>query len=171
MKKMRNHSYGRKWESLCLKTIISNLALKQKQISGNAIETKFVPQYMCIFMNDLEIKFLKGQHLQLLVFILMMLLFIWTHGKESYRKFLEELNGFNQYIKFAYEHNVENSPFLDLKVKLQDGKIDTDLHVRPTDRHLCLHFSSSHPNKTKRSVFFRKFFCINRLFSKESDFE
>ena len=56
-------------------------------------------------------------------------------------------------------------------MKLQDGKIDTDLHVRPTDRHLCFHFSSAHPNDNKRSVFFSQFFCINRFFSKESDFE
>ena len=59
----------------------------KQQISGNAVETKFVPQYMCIFMNDLEIKFLKGQHLQLLVFILMMLLFIWTHVKRVTENF------------------------------------------------------------------------------------
>ena len=83
-----------------------------------------------------------------------MLLFIWTHGEESYRKILEKVDGFNQYIKFTHEYNVENNPFLDLKVKLQDGKIITDLHVRPSDRHQYLHFSSAHPNHTKRSVSF-----------------
>ena len=39
----------------------------KQQVSGTAIETKFVPQYMRIFMNDLEIKFLKGQPIELLV--------------------------------------------------------------------------------------------------------
>lgn len=97
MKKMRKPFLRKKIGEFMFKNNYFKFGTKIKQqISGNAVETKFVPQYMCIFMNDLEIKFLKGQHLQLLVFILMMLLFIWTHGKESYRKFLEELNGFNQ---------------------------------------------------------------------------
>ena len=41
--------------------------------------------------------------------------FIWTHGKESLKKFSEELNSFNQYLKCTYEYSVENIPFLDLK--------------------------------------------------------
>ena len=43
--------------------------------------------------------------------------------------------------KFAYEYSVEKIPFLDLKVGLKDGKIATDLHMKPTDRHQYLHFS------------------------------
>ena len=42
---------------------------KIKQISGTAIGTKFAPPYACIFMNDLETKFLEGQHLQTLVWL------------------------------------------------------------------------------------------------------
>ena len=43
-------------------------------------------------------------------------------------------------MKFTYEYNVENIPFLDLKVALNDGKITTDVHVKPTDRHQYFHF-------------------------------
>ena len=53
---------------------------------------------------------------------------------------------------------------------LKDGKI-TDLHVKPTDRHQYLHFSSAHPNHTKRSVVFSQTLRISRLCSNESDFE
>ena len=49
-------------------------------------------------------------------------------------------------MKFTYEHSVENILFLDLKVGLKDGKITTDLHVKPTNRHEYLDFSSAHPN-------------------------
>ena len=54
---------------------------------------------------------------------------------------------------------------------LKDGKITTDSHVKPTDRHQYLHFSSAHPNHTKRSVVFSKTLRISRLCSNESDFE
>ena len=54
---------------------------------------------------------------------------------------------------------------------LKDGKIATDLHVKPTDRHQYLHFSSAHPNHTKRSIVFIQTLRISRLCSNESDFE
>ena len=65
------------------------------QISGTAIGTKFAPPYACMFMSDLESKFLEGQHLQRLVWLLYIddIFLIWTHGEESLKKFLEELKG------------------------------------------------------------------------------
>ena len=124
-------------------------------------------------MSDLEIKFLDGQHLQPLVWLRYIddIFFIWTPGEDSFKKFLEELNDFNQYMKFTCEYNAENIPFLDLKVGLKDGKITTDLHVKPTDHQQYLYFSSAHPNHTKRSVVFRQTLRTSRLRSNESDFE
>ena len=43
-------------------------------------------------------------------------------------------------------------PFLDLNVKLAKGKLETDLHIKSTDRHQYLHYMSSHPEHTKRSI-------------------
>ena len=54
-----------------------------------------------------------------------MIFFHLAHGEESLKKLLDELNGFNQHIKFTYEYSVENIPFPDLKVGLKDGKIAT----------------------------------------------
>ena len=124
-------------------------------------------------MSDLETKFLLSQHLQPLVCLRYIddIFFIWTHGEESLKKFLDKLNGFNQYIKFTYEYSVENISFLDLKVELKDGKVATDLNVKPTDRHQYLHFSSAYPNHDKRSVVFSQTLRISRLCSSESDFE
>ena len=39
----------------------------KQQISGTAIYTKFTPPYACIFMDQVESEFLKGQTHQLLV--------------------------------------------------------------------------------------------------------
>ena len=45
----------------------------------------------------------KSQHLQNLVWLRYIndIFFIWTHGEESYKKFLDEPNGFNQYINMS----------------------------------------------------------------------
>ena len=77
---------------------------------------------------------------------------ILTHGKEHLETFLQELNNFNLDLKFTYESNKKEIPFLDLKVKLNEGKISTDLYIKSTDKHQYLHFTLSHPNHTKTSI-------------------
>ena len=47
--------------------------------------------------------------------------------------------------KITSDSSKENVAFLDLKVKLKQGKIEMDLHVKPKDRHQYLHYTSSHP--------------------------
>ena len=93
------------------------------------------------------------------------------HLDLNVKKFLEELNDFNQYKKFTQEYCVENISFLDLNVRLKDGKIVTHLHVKPTDYHQYLHFSLDHPNHTKCSVVFSQTLRISRFCFNESDFE
>ena len=61
--------------------------------------------------------------------------FLWTHGKERLETFLQELNNFDSDFKFIYDSNKKEIPFLDLKVKLNEGKISTDLYTKYTGRH------------------------------------
>ena len=48
-------------------------------------------------MNNVETKFLEGQHLQPLVCLwyVDVIFFICTHGEEGLKKFLDKLNDFN----------------------------------------------------------------------------
>ena len=96
----------------------------KKQISGTAIGTKFAPPCACIFMDELETKFLQSQSLQPLVWLRYIddIFFIWTHGKDKLEMFLDGLNRFNNNIKFTHESSKENVTFLDLIVKLSKGR-------------------------------------------------
>ena len=47
----------------------------------------------------------------------------------------------------------------------------TTLHIKSTDRHQYLHYASSHPEHTKRSVVFSQTLRISRLCSEENDFK
>ena len=82
----------------------------KEQISRTTIGTKFSPPQACIFINDLETKFLEYQHLPPLVWLLYVddIFFIWTHNEENLKKFLDELNDFCKYVKFTYEYSVEH---------------------------------------------------------------
>ena len=110
-----------------------------------AIGTKFPPFYACIFMDELETRFLESQSLQPLVWFRYIddIFFIWTHGKDKLKKFLDDLNSFGDSIKFTHESSKESVALLDC--------LTTDLCFKGTDRHEY-HFNSSHPDHTKRSI-------------------
>ena len=99
------------------------------------------------------------------------IIFIWTHVEDKLKTFLEHLNSFDPSLKFTHESSKESLPFLDLKVKLSKGKISTDLYVKDTDRHQYLHYTSFHPNHTKRSIVYSQALRVKRIYSEERDFE
>ena len=84
--------------------------------------------------------------------------------------FLKHLNSVTPNLSFTYEASKNCIPFLGLKVKLIDCKLETDLCMKPTDRHQYLHYLSSHPEHTKRSIVYSQTLRVNRLCSLEKDF-
>ena len=51
--------------------------------------------------------------------------FIWEHGEESLRDFIDRVNLFHPTIKFTAEYSKEEVNFLDLNIKLIDGELKT----------------------------------------------
>ena len=105
-------------------------------------------------MDQVESKFLQTQKFQPLVWFRYIgnIFFIWTHGENSLKNFLMEFNNFNPNIKFTYEFSEASINFQYLNVKLSNGKLQTSLNLKPTDRLQYLHFQLSHPKHTKRSI-------------------
>ena len=110
----------------------------------SAIGTKFAPRYACIYMDEVEQKFLETQSKKPLIWLRYIddIFFIWTHGEQELERFLKDLNNFTPNLSFTHEASKNCIPFLDLKVKLIDGKLETDLYMKPTDRHQYLHYLS-----------------------------
>ena len=98
-------------------------------------------------------------------------IYIWTHCKEKLEEFLKGFNNYHPNIKFTHEFNKENIPFLDLKVSLSGRQLTTDLHIKSTDKHQYLHYTSAHPDHTKRSIVFSQALRVSRIFSNEIDSE
>ena len=143
-----------------------------QQKSGAAIGTKFAPPYACIYVDEVEQKLLlQMQSEKLLIWLRYIddIFLIWTHGEQEIFKFLKHLNSFTRNLSFPHEVSKTCIPFLDLKVKLIDGKLETDLCMKPTDGHHYLHYLSSHPEHTKCSVVYNQTLCINRLCSLKKD--
>ena len=73
------------------------------QISGTAIGTKFAPTYACIFMDEIETKFLETQEFQPLVWFRYIddVFFISPHGQDKLVSFMLEFNSYHPNIKFT----------------------------------------------------------------------
>ena len=145
----------------------------KQQISVTAIGTKFPPPYACILIDQVESEFLKTQIHQPLVWFRYIddIFFILTHGQEKLKQFLVDFNKFHPFLKFTPESSRKNVTFLDVNVKFLNGKINIDLHIKATYRHQYLHYTSSHPHLTKRSIVYSQALRVSWICSFEEDFK
>ena len=141
----------------------------KQQISGTTTGTKCTPTHACINMDEFENEFLSLPSDKPLAWLRYIdeVFFIWTHGEKELHKFMEDLNNHQPNIKFFSKNCV---PFLDLDVQLSRSELTTNLHRKPTDRHQYLHFTSSHPNYTKRSIVYSQALRVNMISSRKCDF-
>ena len=76
-----------------------------KQKRGTAIGTKFAPPYAILFMADFEKKMLETFEKKPMIWWRYIddKFFIWEHGEESLKVFIEQVNMFHSTIKFTAE--------------------------------------------------------------------
>ena len=96
---------------------------------------------------------------------------VWTHGNEKLESFIAYLNSIHPTITFTSERSSTSIPFLDVKIFLENGKIQTDLYCKPTDKHQYLLHSSSHPYHTKISIPYSLALRLRRICSKDDFFD
>ena len=144
----------------------------KQQISGTTIGTKFPPTYACVFMNQVETDFLRAQEKVPLVWFCYIddIFFIWTHGENDLRSFMQKLNQFHPYLSFTYEFSKKYIAFLDCLVNLFENKLTTDLYVKPTDTHQYFDYTSLHPEHTKKSIVYSQTLRLRWICSFETDF-
>ena len=84
--------------------------------------------------------------------------------------FITYLNNLHPTIKCTSSFSYNEIPFLDVKVMLLNGKLETDLYVKPTDKHQYLLKSSCHPSHTKQSITFSMALRLRRICSTDEFF-
>ena len=144
-----------------------------KQKRDTAIGTKFAPPYSILFMADLEKRLLSDIHLKPYIWWRYIddIFLIWEHGEECLKLFLEKINSIHPTIKFSADWSYSSVNFLDVKVIMKDGKIITDLYVKPTDTHQYLDSSSCHPYRCKESTPYSQALRLNRICSNNTFFD
>ena len=137
-----------------------------KQINGVAMGTKMGPNYANLFVGYVEEQIfnqfdgpkpeLFGRYIDDCL------------GATSCTK--EELEQFIAFVKFTWEISETSVTFLDINISVQDNKLATSVHYKPTDSHSYLLYSSSHPSHVKDSIPYSQFLRLRRLCSEDSDF-
>ena len=95
---------------------------------------------------------------------------IWNHGKPALEECKELANSIHPTIKFSFESNENEIPFLDTLIyRGKDNCILTRLYHKPTDKQY-LHFNSAHPWRQKRSVPYGLLIRCKRVCSEETCF-
>ena len=173
---IRNHVDNRENKEVTTDTLVelADIVLKNnyfqfldktfKQKRGTAIGIKFAPPYSILFMADLEKRLLFDIDLKPYIWwrYIDYIFLIWEHGEESLKLLLEKINS-------IWSYGLVN--FLDVKVIMKDGKIITDLYVKPTDTPQYLDSSSCHPYHCKKSIHYSQALCLNRICSNNASFD
>ena len=144
-----------------------------KQNIGAAMGSKPVPHYADIFMSQIDEKIEalaeedKAAFLALLKRFLDDFFLLYFGSSRKLHELFEKINNMHPTIKFTMSHTTRDDepledrcdcdamtsiPFLDTSCSIIDGRIDTDLFKKETDRNQYLLPSSCHPSQTKKAI-------------------
>ncbi|KAL8598101.1 hypothetical protein ACOMHN_030387 [Nucella lapillus] len=145
-----------------------------QQIQGTAMGTPMAPAIANLYMGWVEKRLLSKtpwlvdpESWRRFIDDIIML---WTHGEKKLLEFLNWLNEQHQQIKFTWNYGQKQIPFLDVSISLVEGRLETDLHVKPTDVNMLLPFKSCHPRHCRRGIPFGQCIRIHRICSREDTF-
>jgi len=142
------------------------------QTEGTAIGSRLGMNYASTYMGAWEEKLFRQSEKQPLAYFRFVddVWGLWTHGIEALKTFHAQGNEINPRIKLELRYSSEKLEFLDTMTSIQNGHIQTDLHTKPTDKHLYLHMDSSHPESTKKAIPYGLGVRAKRICSEEVDY-
>ena len=144
------------------------------QMSGVAMGTKMGPSYACLFMGYLEHQICQQYRKPLPEFYRRFIddgLGASSLPKQQLLDFISFIQDFHPAIKYTFEISSNSVTFLDIKLTLENGRINTSVHYKTTDSHSYLDYRSSHTTSTKDSIPYSQFLRLRRLCSNDDDFD
>ena len=144
--------------------------LKQKR--ETAIGAKLAPPYSILFMAELEEEIIKESEYKPFLWSRYIddIFFLWEHGENKLKSFIDKINKVHPTIKFTAEWS-KTINFLDVTVSLIERVTKTDLFVKPTDSHQYLQSSLCHPFHCKKGIPYSQAISLNCICSETNSFD
>ena len=153
-----------------------------RQIKGTAMGTPMAPNFANLFMTKFETDMLNAYEKEFQKRPLRWfryiddVFFVWTYDKTSLNHFIDFCNSYatrsklRSSIRFTSEFSKSSVSFLDMIVRLENGRICTSVYSKPVDTHTYLHSTSFHSPSTIISLPKTQFIRIRRICSSIADF-
>ena len=144
---------------LCLKSnfFVFNKQV-YKQVSGVGTGIKLAPTYACLGLGRYE-KIVFSSDQLLLERILLWkrfiddVLMLFRGTKADCEALVTWLNSLMPgTVKFKFEFSYEKIEFLDLEIRIEGGKLVTNLFIKPTNEQIYLDYNSNHPEHCKQGI-------------------
>ena len=145
------------------------------QNQGVSMGTICAPSYANIFLGSFESKYIypsiRGK-CNLYTRFIDDIFLIWKGTEKELLETVAKLNETHHSIKFEVNYSYSEINFLDCIIyKDKDGKLQTKVYRKPTDRPNYLHSYSEHPASTKSSIIYSQALRIKRICSEETEFK
>ena len=120
-----------------------------QQISGVGTGLKLAPPYACLGMGQYEqIAFNSNQPLLDLVLLWKRYIDdvfgLFKGTEQEFESFVYWLNSLmTGVVKFTSKISYSHVEFLDLMIKIENGKLNTDLFIKPSNLQLYLNYNSN----------------------------
>ena len=80
-------------------------------------------------------------------------LMLFSGTKEQCEELVSWLNSLMPgVVTFKFDFSFQKIQFLDLEISLEDGKMKTNIFVKPSNKQLYLDFDSNHPDHCKNAI-------------------
>ena len=143
------------------------------QTQGCAMGTVAAPSYAIIYISAFEDKYIYPTIEKDCLFYgryIDDIFLIFKGSEEDFTKFAQNLNTIHKSIKFDYEISKTSISFLDTCVYIdKNRRLQTTLHIKPTDTHNYLHYKSAHPKHLKNSLPYSQGLRLRRICSGNND--
>ena len=143
------------------------------QIKGTTMGTRMAPSYANIFIDDLKRNILANVEKTPSIWWRYIddIFAILPYSQKHLRIFIQYIIECHPSIKFTAEWSSRSVTFLDTRVMVDnEGRLITDLNVKPTDTHQYLHRDSCHLGHCKRSIPYSQALRICRICSETRDY-
>jgi len=146
---------------------------------GTAMGTHVAPPYANIFMGGLEeflasdgAKYLKHIFAGFYKRFIDDIFLLWQGSREQLDEFISYMNSIHPTIKFSSSFDFEKREitFLDVSIRIEDGKIITDLFRKPTAAIQYLLPGSCHPPHITKNIPFSLGYRLLRICSHHTTF-
>ena len=70
-------------------------------------------------------------------------------------------------LGFTFEFSHERITFLDVTIVVENGQLETDRHIKPTNPQLFLHYTSNHPKSVFKAIVYGQGLTVRMICSKD----